>query len=345
MFWKWIRRVGLGLVSFFTLLLFTGAAYQYICTKIDERTYFPPGCLVDVGGFKLHYQTKGKGGPVVVLDAGLGCMSSDWGIVQKEIAKFTQVVSYDRAGMGWSELSPYPRTSAQIVKELHTLLKNAGIPGPYILVGHSFGGHNMQLFAATYPDEVIGLVLVDSCHEAQEKKIIPNPLETQMKLMQNPKIVFCLYNFGLIRLLANLYLKTYMPQLPELMQEIHLALAATSKHGYAMANEISHLGESLSQLAKVDRSQIRHKPCYVLTAGCETNLMKFGISRDQQKRMREIQAVWNDLQSDLVTRYTNSHHFVAERSDHMIPWNQPELIIRSVRELIKLHSQPILVID
>ncbi len=143
----------------------SGVTYQYFGTISDEIVYQPLGKRVDIGGYKLHMIDEGSGGPTVVIDAGVGCNSLDWSLVQPEIAKFTRVITYDRAGYAWSDASPLPRTSATIVQELHVLLQNSDVPGPYILVGHSFGGCNMMLYANTYPDEVAGIVLVDSVHE------------------------------------------------------------------------------------------------------------------------------------------------------------------------------------
>src|SRR5215210_6539689 len=118
--------------------------------------------MVGVGGYRLHINCVGQGNPTVVLDAGSGGMSAHWVRVQREVSGTTRVCAYDRAGMGWSEMGPDPRDAKQITSELHTLLKGAGIEGPYVLVGHSFGGMYMQTYAARYPDEVAGVVLVDS---------------------------------------------------------------------------------------------------------------------------------------------------------------------------------------
>jgi pimeloyl-ACP methyl ester carboxylesterase len=120
--------------------------------------------MVSVSGHNMHLYCTGKagGGPTVVMDSGLGGGVLDWQTVQQKVAKFARVCSYDRSGIGWSESGPSPRTSPQIVKELHALLENAGVGGPYVLVGHSFGGANMQLYASEYSDEVAGMVLVDS---------------------------------------------------------------------------------------------------------------------------------------------------------------------------------------
>jgi pimeloyl-ACP methyl ester carboxylesterase len=119
---------------------------------------------VDVGGYALYLYCAGAGSPTVVLEAGGDDVAETWSLVQPEVAEFTRVCSYDRAGLGQSDPGPEPRDSLQIVKELHALLTNAGIEGPYVLVGHSLGGMYMRLFADRYLEEVVGLVLVDSAH-------------------------------------------------------------------------------------------------------------------------------------------------------------------------------------
>ena len=334
MLWKWCKRIALGFLCLIAISLVAGASYQFISTKIDERTYPPPGQMVDVGGYKLHLYKSGSGGPVVVLDSGLGCISSDWGSVQSDIAKFIQVVSYDRAGTAWSEASPFPRTSEQIVQELRTLLHKAHIPKPYILVGHSFGGGNAQLYAATYPDEVLGIVLVDSCHEEQEKRLPPHPLDQQMKLMQSRGAVYFMSTFGISRLMAKMYLKSMMPDLPEAMQNRHIALCSTTKHGKTVSAEASSLTESLKQLENVDRSRIQDIPCCVLTAGRKPDLSEFGMSEEQQKFIDKMYLVWQELQNELAAKFEHSKHLIAEKSDHMIPWHQPEIIVQAVKEIL-----------
>jgi pimeloyl-ACP methyl ester carboxylesterase len=128
----------------------------------DEKPPSPPGRLVDVGGYRLHLWSMGKGSPTVVLDAGMGDFSFTWGLVQPEVAKFTRVCSYDRAGSAWSDAGPTPRTMKQEVHELRVLLRRAGIRPPYVMVGASYGGLLSRLYARNYPGEVAGMVLVDS---------------------------------------------------------------------------------------------------------------------------------------------------------------------------------------
>src|SRR5689334_4574334 len=163
-----LRGIARGLGVVLTLIVglaLAGASYEAIAAGGDAQTYPPPGRLVDVGGYRLHIQCVGTGSPTVVLDAGLGGMSLDWNLVQTEMGRTTQVCAYDRAGMGWSEPGPQPRPPGQIARELHTLLTNAGIPGPYVLVGHSLGGKNVRMFALQHPEEVAGMVLVDARSE------------------------------------------------------------------------------------------------------------------------------------------------------------------------------------
>src|ERR671921_8443 len=160
-----MRRIGkvlLWLVVVLLVLAVAGAIYQAIATELAERAYPPPGEMVDVGGYRLHINCVGQGSPTVVLDAGSGGFSAQWVRVQREVSDTTRVCAYDRAGMGWSQRGPDPRDAKQISSELHTLLGKAGIEGPYVLVGHSYGGLYMQTYAARYPDEVAGVALVDS---------------------------------------------------------------------------------------------------------------------------------------------------------------------------------------
>jgi pimeloyl-ACP methyl ester carboxylesterase len=117
---------------------------------------------VDVGGYRLHITCMGTGDPAVVIDAGAGNWSVSWVVIQRQLAGDTRVCKFDRAGLGWSDPSPRPRTAAVMADELHTLLHNAGELPPFVLVGHSLGGHNARMFADRYRDEVAALVLVES---------------------------------------------------------------------------------------------------------------------------------------------------------------------------------------
>src|SRR5262249_7068491 len=133
-----------------------------------------PGKLVDVGGHKIHVLCSGSGSPTVVVESGLGDFSTDWSLVQSRVARVTRICTYDRAGYAWSEPGPMPRTYAQLNLELREALKSLGESGPFILVGHSFGGPVVRNYAYVYPREVAGIVFVDTVHEDQHIPMGPH---------------------------------------------------------------------------------------------------------------------------------------------------------------------------
>jgi pimeloyl-ACP methyl ester carboxylesterase len=149
--------------------------------------------LVDIGGRRLYVKCSGearKGIPVVVMDAGMGNASDVWSLVQPKVAESARVCSYDRAGMGKSDRAPQAHTSEDIVNDLHNLLASAGINPPYVLVGHSLGGMNARLYASTYPNEVVGMVLVDSTHEDETDRMLALlPAEIKKKAKPEDMIV------------------------------------------------------------------------------------------------------------------------------------------------------------
>jgi pimeloyl-ACP methyl ester carboxylesterase len=146
------------------VILLAGATYQGVATAVERRKYPHPGSLIDVGGHQLHIYCTGesrRGVPTVILEAPEGGMSAEWGWVQSAVSRSRRVCSYDRSGLGWSEAGDRPYDPGRVPEELHQLLENAEITGPYILVGQSLGAAFARLFAARYPDEVVGLILID----------------------------------------------------------------------------------------------------------------------------------------------------------------------------------------
>ena len=161
-------------------------------TETHEDQSFVLDEMIDVGGYRLHINCAGdpgKGSPTVVMDAGGYDSSESWNKVQPEIAKFARVCVYDRAGLGKSERHPSPSyPSQEVVKDLHTLLVNAHIATPFVLVGHSFGGMNVRLYASQHPQEVVGMVLVDSVHEDEmDRWVAMLPLEAKQKMSDADK--------------------------------------------------------------------------------------------------------------------------------------------------------------
>jgi pimeloyl-ACP methyl ester carboxylesterase len=158
----WILVVILGLAA-------VAFAYEALTERKERQRFPPPGRLVDVGGYRLHLVVTGdeQPGPTVIVDGGMVSFSSNWAWVQPELAKVVRVVAYDRAGLGWSDPGPRPRDAGQSAKELHIALEHLGITGPYVLAGHSYGGLAARAFAAVYPQDVAGVVLVDGSHPDQ----------------------------------------------------------------------------------------------------------------------------------------------------------------------------------
>src|SRR5215212_7811162 len=152
------------LAALVAVLTAAGVVYEAAATERDRHAYPPPGRMVDVGGRRLHIACSGEGSPTVVFESGLANMSADWGNVLPQVAATTRACAYDRGGIAWSDDGPLPRDPRQIATELHMLLEKAGVDGPYVLAGQSFGGLYARMFADRYPDEVAGMVLVDASH-------------------------------------------------------------------------------------------------------------------------------------------------------------------------------------
>src|SRR5215212_3747983 len=233
-----MRRIGmalLGLVIALSVLAVAGAIYQAIATELAERAYPPPGEMVDVGGYRLHINCVGQGSPTVVLDSGSGGFSAQWVRVQRGDSDTTRVCAYDRAGMGWSEMGTDPRDASQITSELHTLLGKAGIDGPYVLVGLSFGGMYMQTYAARYPDEVAGVALVDSSTDPDQFSQRPEGRDSYEPQKQSFAVVPLPARLGVVRLLSEF--DPASPELPQQQREQIDALAPSTRQVTTFALE------------------------------------------------------------------------------------------------------------
>jgi pimeloyl-ACP methyl ester carboxylesterase len=289
---RWIGRALLWLVVALLALAVVGAIYQAIATERAERAYPPPGEMVDVGGHRLHIHCVGQGSPTVVLDAGTGAMSADWVLVQREVSDTTRVCAYDRAGMGWSEMGPEPRDARQISSELHTLLTKAGIEGPCVLVGHSFGGLYAQTYAARYPDEVAGVSLVESSHPEQfsYRPVARDSYEPQKQIFA---VTSLLARIGVVRLLYML-----IPAPPELPQQQRAqidALSPSTRQVSTNALELRATPQTTTQTRSL--RSLGDKPLAVVSAGTQ-------------------EPEWLNLQDDLATLSPNSMHRVVEGATH-----------------------------
>ena len=187
-------------------LIVIGLLFQIIGLKRDERRFPAPGRLIDTGGHKLHLYEAGSGSPAVVLESGISASSLNWRRVQAEVSRFTRVCSYDRAGLGWSDLCQQSCTPSSLAMQLHTLLHNTGIGAPYVLVGHSFGGLIVQAFAHLYPHETAGLVLVDPLDPAEWTPITDEQRRMIRQGIRLSRRGALAAKLGVVRLCLNLLL-------------------------------------------------------------------------------------------------------------------------------------------
>jgi len=321
----WLKRIIIALLAVVLFAPLGGVVYQWLASAIDARRYPPPGQRVDVGGYRLHLQTVGSGLPTVVLDAGLSDCSVNWCRILPEVAKFTRVCAYDRAGLGWSDAGPRPRSSEQIVRELHTLLTQAGIPGPYVLVGHSFGGYNVRLFAQEYPGAVAGLVLLDSAHEDQAARMPASLKRLQAQWPQALRAQNPWTSFGIVRL----FYTSSNPKLPGSQQPIDRALRSRSGYIATVLSECETFEQSAAQLKNA--GPLPQVPLGVLTAG---DLGKNPPPAIPPEDWTQWKAHWAQMQAELASRCSNSIHLILTNSTHLIQLDQPDAVVEVIRNVV-----------
>jgi pimeloyl-ACP methyl ester carboxylesterase len=289
-----------------------------------QKQYPAPGQLVDVDGYRMHINCIGQGNPTVVLEAGLNDFSEFWSLVQPEVANFSRVCVYDRAGYGWSESSPNPRTSEIMVTELHTLLVNADELPPFVLVGHSFGGALVRLYAHKYPDEVVGMVLVDSAHEDLFIRI-PEWRAASEQMITMLRTLIPLRSTGIMALVPKTIPNRGLPD--DALAQYRAILATTECLETSMA-ETRQFESNLAQVAEANIAGFGNLPLVVISNGLWKPLSEIpGVSGD------ENQQSWQALQSELLTLSSNSKQIVARQSEHFIQLQQPSLVIDAIREV------------
>lgn len=282
----------------------------------------PLGTMVDIGDHRLHMYAMGTGIPVI-FDASLGNNVLEWTLVQPEVAKFAQSISYDRSGLGWSEKSILPRTSKNIVEELRFLLQTAQVQPPYILVGHSSGGITMRLFANFYPDEVFGVVLVDSSYENQRLE-----WERLEKLMRPP---------------ANTITTSVNPLawLPEEFHIIYQQLFANPEARATGGCEHKELDESFNQV-KHSTNNLDNKPLMVITRGTK---VVDNASEERRPFEEEWHQSWLGFQKNLVALSPQGKQIIADGSGHMTQRERPDLIINAIHEMVQHYQNTLTLYD
>lgn len=311
-----------GLIILLTLLTwFVGS----LAKSNSAKRYPAPGQLVDVGGYKMHLYCVGQGSPTVIFAAGLDDFSVGWSLVQPEVARTTQVCSYDRAGLGWSEPSPEPRTSENMVKELHTLLVNGKVDPPYVLVGHSFGGALVRLYALDYPDDIVGMVLVDS---APDDLFIRVPvwqkaIEQKIRMF---RILAPLSWFGFLALAPENIPNHGLPE--ETLDRYRAILVATPFFRTGISENVT-FEDNLTEVRARDVAGFGSMPLVVLSRGY-WDAMPISESENQYAWQ-----AWQEMQRELLKLSSDSKQVVAEQSEHFIQLQEPDLVIEAIREIVK----------
>lgn len=305
------------------------------------RRFPRPGRLVDAGGFRLHLHTSGEGGPLVVFDAALGATSLNWALVQPDVASFARTCVYDRAGLGWSERGPLPRTAGRAADELRRALESAGEAPPYLLVGHSYGGMVMRTLAGRYRGDVAGLVLVDPAHP--EDWLTPAPKE-QVRIDRGvhlcrqaqrsarsglAHLVSTLVGIGAVaaaRRLVNLATRSRFEadidfvlapffKLPREVQAPVRAFWTRPAFFEALGSQIASISTSAHEV--IDAAP-----------GGYGDLPLVTISRadlDEHTRRRQLA---------VAALSSRGRHVVASRGGHWVPLDDPSLIVHEIRDMI-----------
>lgn len=335
--WKrWLKRIVLACVALIVLLAAAGAIYRAIENSADARRFPQQGRSVSLGpqfaGVSLNINCSGQGSPTVILDSGLGVPAIGWNFVQPQIAKFTRVCSYDRAGYGWSTPGPMPRTSDEIVKELHALLAAAGEKPPYIFVGHSFGGFNIRVFNGAYPGEVAGMVLVDASHEDQNSRM-PAALVAYSKKEEAASkwqafIAPALIDLGVARLTSIVSGPSYLPR--NFLEELRY-LQLQTKFLSATNSELAFFDTSADEVRA--SGNLGDKPLIVLTAGKSPDASSLPAGFPK-KEFDDFETIWrNDLQVREAHFSTRGRQILVPDSDHMIPFERPDMVVSAIHDV------------
>jgi pimeloyl-ACP methyl ester carboxylesterase len=308
------------------LIPLAGLLFQWCATKIDAWRYPMPGVLVEVHGHRMHLDCRGQGNPTVLLDAGLGDSASTWALVQPQVAQFTRVCSYDRPGLGWSEETSGARDSLHVASELEELLLQAHIAGPYILVGHSFGGYNQLAFESLHPDQVVGIVLVDSSHPDQLHRLPGSSIEEEAAEMRWKVLAA---PFGVQRLMGWCRDDYTFPHAPfgwKQVAPVAMALDCRTSTFRATRDEMLAFRQSGKQVATV--TTLHALPLIVLSHDPQLGAgFPPAIAAQAEKQ-------WNAMQEELRALSTNSKRVIARTSMHYVEAYRPELVIQAIREVL-----------
>jgi pimeloyl-ACP methyl ester carboxylesterase len=333
--------MGWGTLSavFVGVIALAGVISQAIGAVRDRQAFPAPGRLARVGRHRLHYRCEGSGTPAVVFDAGIAASSLSWSLVQPEVSRFTRACSYDRAGLAWSEFTATPRTMAALVGELRLALQQGGVAPPFVLVGHSFGGIVIRAFARAHPTEVAGLVFVDTLHPEEWC----DPSSQQQQLLRGgvflSRVGAMLARLGLVRLSLSL-LSSGAPSVPRQFSRVFGAKAAALLEH--MVGEVQKLPPEVHPSIQAHWSNPRafHGMRQHLAAlpACSADVASgtdaFGARPVVVLSSGKRDPRWLAADAALAGASSNGSHLVSSRSGHWVHLDDPELVVRAIRDVV-----------
>ena len=319
----WLKRIIMRLITIIIVLAIAGIIYQTAAIESDQRRYPPPGALVNVGGYKLHIYCMGEGSPIVILDSANMGTVSNWAWIQPEVAKETRVCAYDRADSGWSDLSPEPNDTKQNAQVLHTLLSNANVPGPYVLVGHSFGGLYVRMYAEMYPEDVAGMVFIegtlpDGLKALGKPDVMPNAPDADM-MDATPLIS----RLGILRLVG---FPPTNPNLPEPQRSELQAYLSSTKLAESLKRQYHLFPTLLAQVRPLYHADSLGDIPIAVVLGSEGD---GGIKEWQDLFAGQAALSTNNI---LVTVDAANHVSLVDRREHAM---QTSAFIREVVEAVR----------
>jgi pimeloyl-ACP methyl ester carboxylesterase len=324
----WLKRSLLAVIALVLIAGIGGPIFQSFATARDQRRYPPPGQLVDAGGFRLHLRFAGEvhPGPTVVLIGCGGCTSANWGWVHPAVAEFAPVVAVDRAGMGWSEPRPGPGNARDDATEMHAALQNAGIPGPYVLVGYSYGGPIARIYTAAFPDDVVGLVLLDPRHPDQNSRFPPEAVSAEESQSWLIATLGWSARLGLLRLTG--LGEDQVRDLPAPQRAEYAAHYNAVKYWQTVKSSSENI--SATDDAVRATGTLEDRPLVVLSA--DRAWLGGGDAPADEARQR-----YTEMNEEQAALSSNSLHIVVEGADHNSLVNNREhaaSTIEAIRQVV-----------
>jgi pimeloyl-ACP methyl ester carboxylesterase len=279
----------------------------------DTVSFEPPGKLIDVNGHNMHINCVGNKSPTIILDSGTGGFSLEWKDIQRSLSQYVRICAYDRAGYGWSDMGPLPRTTKRITHELHTLLQNAGIHGPYIMVGHSFGGFTAQYFARHFNNEIAGIVLIDSSHEEQVYRLPENGKDVVRRSLHQDR--------------SNMITKSVLHEhFPKEEAAVAQQLMTRWSALLTWREEMANYALSSRELRDIHHKPLPETPLIILSRG-----KRVWPETEYGDAMEEA---WTELQEELSYLSDLTTHIIAENSGHSIHLDEPELVVDAIHDVL-----------